>query len=83
MCLEKKLMKDLKDFNRAGHDDLRRNEVCQLDLRNANIKMGNQRPALIAKVNDVKPRLKKLIRKRAEELVQLIFPINEVQSTRK
>lgn len=83
LCLEKKLLKDLQNFNRVGHDDLRRNEACQLDLRNANIELANQRPVLIAQVNDVKPRLKKLIRKRAEELVQLIFPINEIQSTRK
>lgn len=83
MLSEKKLLNDLKEFNRAGRDDLCRNEACRLDLRNVTIKMANQRLALVGKVNDVKPRLKKLIRKRAEELMGLIFPINEVQSTKK
>lgn len=83
MFSEKKHLKDLNDFNRAGRDDLRRNEVCQLDLRHVTIRMTDQRPILISKVNEVKPRLKKLIRKRVEELVELIFPINEIQSTRK
>lgn len=74
---------ELKEFNHHSKEDLLKNEDCHLDLNEAMIKFSDQQPLILSRLNIIKPRLKELIRQRIEELVQFIFPINEIQSSRR
>lgn len=81
--LERRMLLELEEFNSNAKDNLGRNEECQNDLIYSIKKMIKEQPFLVNELNNVKPRLKKLIKKRIEELVKFIFPINEIQSTKR
>ncbi len=77
------MLAELKNFSQNGIENLHRNEECLRDLKDVIGRMTNQRSIIINELNTVKPRLKNLIRKRIDELVQFIFPINEIQTTKR
>ncbi|XP_065216731.1 beclin 1-associated autophagy-related key regulator isoform X3 [Planococcus citri] len=78
----KKMLEDLKSFNERSGEELLKNEDCHLELKENMTKLGTQQPLILSKLEIIRPSLKALIRTRIEELVQFIFPINEVQSSK-
>ena len=79
----KKMLEDLKDFNLKSKEELLKNDDCHVELKESMTKLSNQQPLILSKLEIIRPRLKELIRTRIEELVQFIFPINEIQSSRR
>lgn len=61
---------------------MKRNEECKEDLLKSSNNIISKRPTLIDKIDELKPQLKDLIRRRIDELAHFIFPINEIQSTK-
>lgn len=76
-------LEELKEINNQNKKRLLKNEDCHLDLNECTMKFNDKRLLILNKLNIIKPRVKELIRKRIKELVQFIFPINEVQSTKR
>lgn len=77
------MLDDLKEFNEKSSKELLKNEDCHLELKENMTKLSNQQPLILSKLEIIRPRLKELIRTRIEELVQFIFPINEIQSSKR